>query len=470
MKRGGYIGFAIALIATAYVFLSYTSIPDCGYNDGDSLTHYYISRYADRHPMLFLDIWGKPLFTLISSPFSQYGFNGIKIFNIICGFLAAFFTYRTCKLLNQPRAYFAIPFLIFMPVYFVTMSTGLTEVFCSLILIAAIFLFFKEDYLLGAAFASFLPFCRSEGYFLVAVFFVALLLRKKYAALPMLALGFVVYSIIGQFFTHDFWWVIRNNPYRVSNNYGHGPFLYFAFQNYRIWGLTLAVCFIAGLVFEIYKLVKKRPDTIWASNLILLYGTALGFFAMHTIFWWKGLFASAGMIRVMAAIAPVFVVCAIIGFNDLIKVLLVRKVLAFIIIFFLSVLVFKDTERGYNLPLFTTPELPVVQASVNYINEHHIDKTSVYYTHPLAILCLDIDPYTNNEPVNHNLFNYHDIIPAGNYLLWDYNFGNREAQLPVTTFSDTATYQLVKKFLPTHPIDMGSGIIPFEVDLFYKKK
>ena len=51
---------------------------------GDGIQHYQIARYAWQHHELFLHSWGKPLFTLLSSPFAQLGIWGMTIFNALC--------------------------------------------------------------------------------------------------------------------------------------------------------------------------------------------------------------------------------------------------------------------------------------------------------------------------------------------------------------------------------------------------
>jgi len=47
---------------------------------GDAISHYQLSRYSWKYPLHLLDHWGKPLFTLLSSPFAQLGFNGYLAF------------------------------------------------------------------------------------------------------------------------------------------------------------------------------------------------------------------------------------------------------------------------------------------------------------------------------------------------------------------------------------------------------
>ena len=43
------------------------------YDAGDSLMHFQIARHAPLHPHLYLDLWGKPTFTLLASPLAIWG-------------------------------------------------------------------------------------------------------------------------------------------------------------------------------------------------------------------------------------------------------------------------------------------------------------------------------------------------------------------------------------------------------------
>jgi len=70
------------LLVTAFYLSLIIILPTTG-DEGDSIQHYLISRYSWVHPYLFFDHWGKPIFTILSSPFSQFGFKGIQIFNLL---------------------------------------------------------------------------------------------------------------------------------------------------------------------------------------------------------------------------------------------------------------------------------------------------------------------------------------------------------------------------------------------------
>ncbi len=70
----------LVIVYSILVFLSEGTI-----GGADDVTHYRFSRYAFQNPSFFLNHWGKPFFTAISSPFAQFGYNGIRIFNVLAG-------------------------------------------------------------------------------------------------------------------------------------------------------------------------------------------------------------------------------------------------------------------------------------------------------------------------------------------------------------------------------------------------
>src|ERR1700751_4484090 len=77
-----YVFCGLVVLFIYFSTLAYLSKGSHG--GGDCYAHYKIAHYAFKYPRLFLDLWGKPVFTLLSSPFAQFGFIGIKIFNILC--------------------------------------------------------------------------------------------------------------------------------------------------------------------------------------------------------------------------------------------------------------------------------------------------------------------------------------------------------------------------------------------------
>ena len=67
-----YILLALSFITVVYIYIT----SDAPYDTGDGITHYLIARYSWDHPHQYLNMWGKPFFTLITSPVAQFRLKG----------------------------------------------------------------------------------------------------------------------------------------------------------------------------------------------------------------------------------------------------------------------------------------------------------------------------------------------------------------------------------------------------------
>lgn len=103
-----YIEIVLALLA---LLIMAFVLPGTG-DEGDSVTHYLISKYAFETPTNFFDHWGKPLFVLFSSIFAQFGFIGIKFFNVLSTIIAIYFACQTAQQLKIPNVVL-LPFILF---------------------------------------------------------------------------------------------------------------------------------------------------------------------------------------------------------------------------------------------------------------------------------------------------------------------------------------------------------------------
>lgn len=79
--------------ATAYLLVM-NLLSEIPVDSGDGISHFSISNESWNEPALFLDHWGKPLFTLLSSPFAQLGFKWYVGFNILVFALTVLVVFR----------------------------------------------------------------------------------------------------------------------------------------------------------------------------------------------------------------------------------------------------------------------------------------------------------------------------------------------------------------------------------------
>ncbi|MEI6312269.1 MAG: hypothetical protein WCP57_08430 [Bacteroidota bacterium] len=311
----------------AYVFLYFSillffsfSLNGTG-DDGDSIVHYFYSKYAYIHPSFFLNHWAKPFFVLLSAPFAQFGFIGIKVFNIVNSTFALYFTYKTVAHLKVKNAHLVLVFFTFIPLHFLLTLSGLTEPLCSLMLSVAIYLIVKNKLFIAVLIFSFLPFVRSEGLVLCGVLFVWLCWTKQWKYIPYLLVGHVLYSLIGYlFFSKSLWWIFTEIPYaKLSSHYGHGTWYHYFKKMPEYLGYPFTILLILSL-FTFIKFIYKNTKAILynpATHLIysLVYPLFYSFLFFHVIAWALGLFGSFGLLRVFVAVSPIVAIMLLQAFN-----------------------------------------------------------------------------------------------------------------------------------------------------------
>ena len=229
------------------VFLYYFFSPGV-YGSTDNVTHFLYSRYAFQYPVFFLHPWARPLYTILSAPFAQFGFKSVQLLNVLLGMATAYYCYRIAKILDIHPSLPVILFVCFMPLYFIMMPTALTEILFSFVLVISFFLFLRRYFVAAAVVISFLPFARSEGFFLLPFYFLAFLYVKKYRAIPFLVVGTLLFSLAGWHYYKDFFWVFTQFPYQLHHPIYNqqGDLLHFLIYRDEIIGLPLEILFIAG--------------------------------------------------------------------------------------------------------------------------------------------------------------------------------------------------------------------------------
>ncbi|MFT6384975.1 MAG: hypothetical protein ACJAQR_001813, partial [Bacteroidia bacterium] len=73
MKKDYIIWTAIILLDIVLVYF----VPNT-FDNGDSIKHYIEAHQAWHTPHYFLDMWSKPIFILLASPFASLGWWGMK--------------------------------------------------------------------------------------------------------------------------------------------------------------------------------------------------------------------------------------------------------------------------------------------------------------------------------------------------------------------------------------------------------
>lgn len=469
------------LLAVFFVYLITGLMLDGSYGGGDGIRHFLVSKWSWYHPELFLYHWGKPFFTLITSPFSQFGLSGIKVFNAVSGVLTCLFSYLIARKLNYLQPYLVIIFSAFAPIYMMCINSGLTEPLFALILTFCIFLYLNTNYFSATLLLSFLPFVRSEGNMMFPLFAMILLLRGQWKYLPWMAFGTVVYSIVGYFHYKDIFWIKTKNPYTGSNFdiYGKGELLHFVKAYDLILGLPITILFCVGLLWAFYTVFSRFKDilsskSLLAEEIILIYGAFAVYFVAHSVFWWKGLFGSLGLERAIAGVAPL---AGLIGYRGVILISApvnrIKYLKSGIIILITLIIAVYPFSKKY-LPLHLEPEEQLVKEAGNWFNNSEYKDEKIFYLYPYFMHVIDRDPF-NGSSVGELWGLYPAIeewgidgaVPLNTVILWDSHFGANEAYLPLEKLMADPYFKLIKSFRPASPFKTLGGY-EFEIHAFLR--
>jgi ABC-type cobalt transport system substrate-binding protein len=463
-------GFLSAYILLQF-FLLLFSESAYGYGGADNIAHYQIARYSFKYPELFLDLWGKPVYTALSAPFAQLGYGAAKTFNLVISVITLLISARAAHKLFPESSFFTVVFIAFTPVYFLLTISCLTEILFSFVLVAAVYLFLGKRFVLAAIVLSFIPMVRSEGVVILPVFAIALFLSRSYRFIPFLLTGTVLYSFIGYFVFGDILWLVNKLPYSMGESlYGSGSLFRFVNQSPSIFGIPLLLLIIAGLFIWGTGILKnfslQKPNTIL---FILIAGSWIAYFAAHSYVWWKGTGGSLGLTRVMAGIVPLAVLTGM-KFFEFVSQKIKSKYITYSIFSALAVFQIIMLFARHNLMLNADPTEQLIKKSTDYIRFNE-EGEKVFYFNPLVIHYLGLDPY-DTEQCNWWVADKQqpsNTLDWGDLLVWDAHFGPNEGGVQLENLENDPYLKEVKAFYPLEKITVLGGY-DYSVQVFKKSE
>jgi hypothetical protein len=445
----------LVILVLSYSILAVLSEGTIG--GADDVTHYRYARYAFSNPYFFLHHWGKPVFTALAAPFAQFGWNGIKIFNVLAGAAAAYFTFRTAKLLGFRYPVLAIFLVISSPLYTMLMLSGMTEVLFSLMLVLSIFLFMRKNYIWSALLLSFIPFVRNEGVVIMLLFGVAFVWQKQWKILPFMLTGFVFYSIVGSFYFRDILWVIHEMPYTGSARemYGSGELLHYVKAYKYTFGVGLTLLILVGGLMWVLEPIRNREGERkgWLMEMLVVYLPFIAYLSAHSFVWWKGMGNSIGMIRVIAAVVPSAALLAVFGWSRLMALIPVREEFRQVATILLSLFLISIPHMVYEIPVPLIGTQKDVKLASDWLMDSEYFDNKIYYYDPHFCHFMGLNPYDaeRSRSFLHNAERPEFGVPNGAIVIWDAQFGPVGGNLPLERLMESPFFRLVHVYQPEHP-------------------
>jgi hypothetical protein len=442
------------------------------YDLSDGLAHFAIARYAPTHPELFLDHWGKPVFTLLAAPFAQFGIQGIMLMNTLLFVFTAWFTIGTARQLGVRQTWAAPMLIALAPAYFYTTMGGLTEVLFAFVLSAGLYFISREKYVAAALFIAFLPFVRSEGYAIWPLFMLAFLLKRQWLAAALLFVGPLVYGIAGHFMLDNFWWFITDNPNTGAKDiYGQGKWRHFLDTFTISTGYWLGwVALVGSAVAAFFAIKNWRSKQSLAMLLAVLSFLAVLF--VHSYAWWQGLYGSLGLVRVLATVLPAMVLVVLYLFSTLENLTYLKPFLSGIAALLLVISSWGDLSAIKNFAKQADPQEKVIQdLAVWRDSSKHAANANIWYMHPAVGYYLAIDNFAVLD--SRQFWYLSKLKPSINIrqrglLIYDGKHAPNEGNIAKEDLLADPDLVLVESFSPKDEMVELNGF-PFEVLVFEKK-
>jgi len=457
--------FIWIMMAFSFLLLSLVWRSSTGLEGGqDSYMHYLFSRYSWDHPQLLLDQWGKPVFTLIASPFCQFGIKGLVVFNMLCLIGSGYFSYASVKAFNFKMPELAFVIAVFAPIAFGRAISGLTEPLNGLLVAIMLYLFAKNKYKTAYIFASFMPFVRTEGFVILGVVLLYLILRKHYKYLPYVLSGTLFYSIFGAIISGNPMWVIDENPYFKFQSdgvlkLGNGPFLHYVNNLKSLWTFLLLVLTILASFFYSIKWLKDKKEAKYTYLMVLCFGIFFMYLMAHSTIYFLGILGAQGLLRVLMVTIPcVAVLCAaFVGeITSYVKPFALRlgSYLGLCIYLVYSSYVVNE----YGLPgqdkVSITEEhiMGNLENTISYIKENNLEDRMLVHQLPIIDVYADKDPFIPGSEENAQSTNIWGILSEDDWLkkqhlvLWDGYHAPREGGVSLDFMKKSKRYKFLKKF------------------------
>ncbi|NLF43974.1 MAG: hypothetical protein GX587_14875, partial [Bacteroidales bacterium] len=436
----------------------------------DDINHYRLARYAFQHPEFFLDHWGKPLFTILASPFAQFGYFGAKMYNVIMALLAALFVFKISRKYYEDSAIMGIAFVLLAPVFMGLIPSSMTEITGACVLALALWLFYNKKYIATAIVIGLLPFARLEGVLIAGCFGLAMLMHRQWKSIPFLFAGLVLFSLIGIPVHHDIFWVFTKVPYSSASAaiYGSGSLWFYLENTKSIIGIPMAVFALVGVVHWIALLIisnkEERRKEIDFFLLIIL--PAFLIVAFHSVTWYLGVGAFP-LLRFMVLIVPLYAIIAIRGFWVIEKLITFNKpVLKYILRGFVVLLLLTTSLKFYPIPVKLHGAPVVIKQSCNWIEEQGLSDRTVYYYDPYVFFFLDKNPFDPTQ-AREKVFNRNnpgEQIEVGSLVVWDGSLAESHGGLPLSRLLESPDYKVLQVFQPKE--ELSCFDVPYSVYVF----
>lgn len=435
-----YLFLYLIIFGTGLAWMIYFLIQSPGTPVQDEIGHYLISRNAWSYPQLMLDFWGRTVNTIVYMVPSLGGLFSTRLFSVFLAGVTVLITTGVAVQLEMRWYFFLIPLFLWFQPWFADLSYAvITQVPFSLCLILGIFFWLRRRNALAGLIFGLLPLIRHEGILVLGLWCLFMLVQMEWKAMFFSVLPFLIYQVIYYIVFEE---IIATVYFNSSPTDFYGSGSWFHYVPYIFHSVGPIVTGFA--ILSIPTIIKLRNK----SWIFLFY---ISYFAVHTIIYRFGLYASGGYGLFMLPLAPGIALAAGLGcewvFGRLKNFLKLRAgnlepiLLSFsigIIAILVIVMGTSISPRLANVEQIASQEAAEWLRSRDYKPENVIS-THVWFYHYFDLPLLDGRLWLDQPPL--------EELSPGTIVVWDKHYSDRwniflsELENPANRWEELADFQ-----------------------------
>ena len=345
----------LAIAVVIYAALSiWMAVASKSFLEADGITHYLARRFALSQPLHLVGVWSRPLcVAMYCIPARFGGLIGTRVMSLALVLLMLPLLWNVSRRLGVRWLTFPCLFLLTQPLLFAHSFSEMTEIPFAFLLLVMFWAYQARWFSVLACLTAIAPLGRPEGFGLLLIVGIALLLHRRYAWVLVLPMGLILWSYAGWWLfgkptAYPWWkWLPNNWPYSPASVYGHGSIFWligvlpavigpvgFGFAVFGVWRAFLPLPVLPGEGWgegRASDLTAQSPhpnplpeyrerglisqfvsDHAFRCR-VLVALIALSVLVAHSILWQLGKMASNGEPRYLLIAAPFWAILSAIG-------------------------------------------------------------------------------------------------------------------------------------------------------------
>ncbi|HET6250190.1 MAG TPA: hypothetical protein VFE47_21040 [Tepidisphaeraceae bacterium] len=322
---------AIAAAITIFAALSlYCGIRSEGFISADACTHFMAAKYAFSHPLNFVDVWNRPLVTMLYAvPAHLQGRTAVRIVCMLVAIGCGIVAFRIAVGQGLRFPVLALILTLGQPLVFLHSFGEMTELPFALLFGGAFLAWQNKRYWFAAILVAWTPLARPEGFGFLLIAGIGLVLCRKWRQLLVLPLPILLWDLAGWIISHHshpWWrWLPDSWPYSGGSAYGRGYLLTFV----ALLPAVVSPLVLPATLVGIWRSLSFKPpaaDDVDGTGkgdhplrfcIFLTAAIPMLVLGVHSLFYWLGKMASDGEARYLLAVAPFWGVLSARGWEQI---------------------------------------------------------------------------------------------------------------------------------------------------------